>query len=402
MISSATNIHFTSYSSTTTVHYCKLFSRTNISKQNDTLSIRRSVLNETTVRDFNLKQRFLIIRIGSVHNSTETLNGLFGILWGNGLLRSNVLIQESNQMWSHYTFMPYQSDCSILTHIKLGSFSTFDSNETVMHQLYFPILKDFNKCHLTFAVFRLSPFIIFRNQFGKIEFDGIYISVINQLSHALNFTAVFKIYLAKKDAPKGPFDTPFLNSVLDGETNVTITVFTTEDDLPMVPSIPILYFPFQFVYKETDSYIDHSIERFLAPLTFSVWFAGAACLLLAIVVILHTKKLTRKQRHFVIGGWLNRSPILNMWAFVLGHAIFNTRTVRQQFFGTFSRTLILLWIVLWLIIRNSYQGQLYNYLTGHRFTSPFDTVAKVNASNCKVITSRVAYNMMKHLIKQDR
>lgn len=193
-----------------------------------------------------------------------------------------------------------------------------------------------------------------------------------------------------------------LDSITAGETNFTLALMLPGRELNWSMSDPALYFPFEFIYKETDSDFDSSIYQLLAPLSPIVWFSITAFVLLTIVIILITKKLTRKQRHFIIGGKRNRAPILAMWAIVFGLAVVNRRISKRKFFGTFARTLALFWIILWLIIRNAYQGALYSSLRGHHFTSPFDTVEKVNASDCKIITPLVGYVAVKHLFSHDR
>lgn len=128
------------------------------------------------MKDYYLDQYFLIIHREYVINSIETLDETLGILWKNGLLNSHILIQDAKQTWSLYTFVPYQSDCFTLTHIKMASFTPVNLyKELSRQQLYPQKLNDFKKCLLYIAVFRVPPFIILNNMLGKVEFDGIYI-----------------------------------------------------------------------------------------------------------------------------------------------------------------------------------------------------------------------------------
>lgn len=288
-----------------------------------------------------------------MQNYIKTLNDIFGIFWNNGLLHSHVLIEESNQTWSLFTFMPYKNDCFSLASIKLASFTPLNSTKimnTPMEELYPKKLKNFIKCPLYAAIFHVQPFVILENVSQRVK--GLYVTIINQISRTINSTVVFNI----------PLNNDFMNSVLKGEANFTISLLSPDRFFLWTMSDAVLHFPFEFIYKEANSYFDYSITRLLAPLTPYVWYLVAAVILLTVVTILLTKKLTRKRRHFVIGGWMNRSPILNMWAIVLGLSIMNRRISKRKFFGTFARTLALFWMILWLIIRNSYQGQLYTYL----------------------------------------
>lgn len=127
-----------------------------------------------------------------------------------------------------------------------------------------------------------------------------------------------------------------------------------------------------------------------------MWLLIGGTLSLSIGMILLTKKLPRQWRHFIIGGRRNRTPILNMWNTVLGGPICNSRMKHRRLFGTFGRTLLMLWILLWFVIRNSYQGSLYEFLQRHRFSSPYDTIEKIDDTNCKIFmplhTPRVLQN----------
>lgn len=155
-----------------------------------------------------------------------------------------------------------------------------------------------------------------------------------------------------------------------------------------------------FVYKENDGHITE-IVSLMTPLETNLWVAIVGILGAAIFIILMSKKLTQKWRHFYIGGRMNRTPILNMWTTVLGHPIANPRIATGQSIGNFSRTLIILWITLWFIIRSSYEGALYRFLQS-RPTSPFDTVEKVLTSDAKIISSLSTYGFVRKFIKRDR
>lgn len=99
---------------------------------------------------------------------------------------------------------------------------------------------------------------------------------------------------------------------------------------------------------------------------------------------------------------MNRTPILNMLTLVLGNPVCNPRIAQPQFFGTFARTLALFWILLWFVLRSSYQCSLYTYLQSHRLTSPYDTIEKIQASNVQILTAPSGYQILKHMFSRDR
>lgn len=99
---------------------------------------------------------------------------------------------------------------------------------------------------------------------------------------------------------------------------------------------------------------------------------------------------------------MNRTPILNMWTSVLGNAIGNPRMVDRGNFSTFARTLAILWIFLWFIIRNAYQGALYTSLQDSRFSSPYNTFKKNYKLNCKILTPPPDSFIIKDMFNKDR
>lgn len=164
---------------------------------------------------------------------------------------------------------------------------------------------------------------------------------------------------------------------------------------------PYLQASIGFAYKEIDAYLPFT--RLTAPLTIQVWMLILTLLIISIAIILLTKKLTRRWRHFIVGGRKNRTPILNMWATVLGIPIPNSQISNGgQFFGIFARTLALLWIILWFVIRNSYQASLYTYLQSHRVSTAYDTIEKIRTSNCKIFASPAAFNFIGGVIDRNR
>lgn len=117
-------------------------------------------------------------------------------MWRNGLINSHILMQDGIHLWSLYAFMPFQKDCFALSHFRIATFSSynFTINMTVPMELLYPKkLQNFNKCPLYAAVSIIDPLTIIHNSSdGKIEFHGIDIAIINQISKALNFDIIYE------------------------------------------------------------------------------------------------------------------------------------------------------------------------------------------------------------------
>lgn len=178
-------------------------------------------------------------------------------------------------------------------------------------------------------------------------------------------------------------------------------LWNSERSKALSPSIPILHVSLGFAYRE-DSLAVMSANQFTAPFQFILWLTLMVILLIIALLILLTKKLTRKWRHFYIGGRVNRTPVLNVWSVVLGKAIGNPRIANGQNFGTFARTLMLFWILLWFFIRSFYEGIVLSKLQNDRIESPFDTIEKIQTSNCYILAAPSAITFIAHLFEKDR
>lgn len=144
------------------------------------------------------------------------------------------------------------------------------------------------------------------------------------------------------------------------------------------------------------------LARMFAPLQTSIWLTIAALVCSAMLVILLTKCLSPSKRRFIIGGRINRTPIINMISLVLGNNIANQRMRHPRYFGTFARTLTLIWMVLFLILRNAYQCSLYHFLHSQKLKSPFDTFDGIRKSDIDIIIDRHGFGFMAQFVENKR
>lgn len=144
------------------------------------------------------------------------------------------------------------------------------------------------------------------------------------------------------------------------------------------------------------------LTRLMAPFQNNMWISIAMLLSVSTFAILLTKRLSTRQRHFVIGGRMNRTAIVNMLSVIIGNAIPNPRMTNRQNFGVFARTLAILWLFFWLVVRNSYQGSLYQFFQSHQIVSPFDMVEKVRTSNVRINVINTAVGLIPEEFQGDR
>lgn len=151
----------------------------------------------------------------------------------------------------------------------------------------------------------------------------------------------------------------------------------------MSPTIAYMSSSFGFAFKR-DTVLDTPISRLLAPFQEWLWVSILTLLSISVIVIFLSKKLSSRNRHFIIGGRVNRTPIINMVNAMVGNVIPNPIMTQRRYFGTFARTLTIFWIFFWLIVRNAYLGSLYDCLKSQPDKSLYDTVEQVLDSNCDI------------------
>lgn len=170
----------------------------------------------------------------------------------------------------------------------------------------------------------------------------------------------------------------------------------------MIPTIPYLQGNAHFAYQIHDEF-ESPLSRLLAPFSTPLWIFLAVFVATSMLIVLLTKHLPAQKRHFLIGGRLNRTPVFNMVHLMLDGSISNRYMLTQlRYFGTFSRSLTMIWILGFLIIRSAYQSSLYTYLQDQKLPSPYDTVAKVNISGVVINSAPEPYGILSQLFNPKR
>lgn len=148
--------------------------------------------------------------------------------------------------------------------------------------------------------------------------------------------------------------------------------------------------------------LDTPLTRMFAPLRVYIWITTAAYICCAAIIILLTRNLSPIQRRFIIGGRINRTPIFNMICVALGGNIANPRMRYLRYFGTFSRTLTMVWMLSFLILRNAYQCSLYDFLHTQKVASPLDTIEGIKNSDVGIIIDRNGLSFMEQFFDRER
>lgn len=157
----------------------------------------RKLLSKSTVRTFHLSQGFLIVVTQPMQNIQGCLDKIFENVHVLGLLDVNVLIKdEVTQIWSLHFYRPYVRNCHSFETIKIKTFTAknYTNNIDVLRfDDLFPRKEfQFQNCPLIISTFSLEPFVIIRNTTnGSIEYDGIDVRIVNEISKTLHLKPIY-------------------------------------------------------------------------------------------------------------------------------------------------------------------------------------------------------------------
>lgn len=116
-------------------------------------------------------------------------------------------------------------------------------------------------------------------------------------------------------------------------------------------------------------------ERLFIPFDLSVWLGLATIFSIALIVILLLKTVANSKQRIFIVGHQNRVPYLNMINVCLGGAIVSIPR------RTFARSLLIVWLLGSLVLRNAYLGSLFKVLQSGKTGRTLSTIDDLIAAN---------------------
>lgn len=123
----------------------------------------------------------------------------------------------------------------------------------------------------------------------------------------------------------------------------------------MESTFPILYTTFTFMV--TPGAKLSPIENLYMPFDWKIWISFGSSIIIGLVCILILGMFPKSVRSFVFGQ-NNKDPILNMAQIFFGIGLVKV-SIRN-----FARYLFMVFTLYCLIIRNAYQGKMFEFITG--------------------------------------
>lgn len=126
------------------------------------------------------------------------------------------------------------------------------------------------------------------------------------------------------------------------------------------------------------------------PFKYIIWSCIGTSFALGVTLLLYLKFAKPYQRNFIIGK-NNSNPFLNMMNVFLGNST-NYLPIRN-----FARTLLLIWTFACIVLRNSYQGKLFNILQKQTKVAPLSTLDQLINANYRLYTLKSSYHLFDSL-----
>ena len=294
---------------------------------------------------------------------------IFEAFWIKNIFNVDVIVQNGSDI-DVWTFLPFDGvkcgDTTPKLVEKIHRGKSFDIDSIFPHKF-----KNLMNCPVLIATFDDNLSVI-RTQKpdGSIQFSGFDIEIMNEIAKLINFNQVFKFI----EGPH-PFGLIYSNGTVDGAlgelvngvAKIAMGRYFLGPNRTEVAENSLVYFNFPEVIVISPGRKLSAFEKLFQPFDTFSWILLMITFATALIVIFVVKiKLPHYQ--VIIFGSGNQDPVTNLFvAFIGGN---QTRIPKQNF----SRCLLMMWLIFCLIIRNSYQGSMYNFLQSDESLNQGNTI----------------------------
>lgn len=297
---------------------------------------------------------FLIILTRGLINDREIILKKF---WNSQIFNVNLMFEDESGKVLIETFFPFSpgkcGECSP-TLINEFSVNNFTRNDTEM----FPEkMKDLQKCSLRVATSNNSVPFIFADPLPNNSYflHGRDISLLNTLAYALNFKIDYVFvgaegFLLENGTASGPFQ-----MLLEGKADLIIADYWLKVNRLIFVDYSVPYTTQQIAFVIPAGAELSSFEKFIKPLDMYTWALTMVIVGFSFLVIFVVGKRSSKLQDFIFGTGI-RKPYMNVVIAAFGGS--QNPVPRTNF----ARSLLMMFLMFWLIMRTLYTGSLYRFL----------------------------------------
>lgn len=314
---------------------------------------------------FALSSYYLIVFPKGKYAEIEEI---FATLWIKNIYNVAAIIGSADKSIEVMTFFPFRGTvCGDTTPVRINRFinGSFTNN---LQSLFADKFTNLHNCALKISTFE-DHFSIIKTKTANDSFElsGFDIELLRELSRALNFRLDIKLH----DEPE-PWGNVFENGTVSGalgevanrKAHIVIGRCFLLAQRIQVADFSSVYFSFPEVFVVSPGREKTQFEKLLQPFDKTVWIfllitVGAGRLM----VLLLNSKLKVVEKNVRI-----RDPGMKVLAGALGVSQPKNPT------ENYSRFLLLIFLIFFLVLRNAYQGSLYKYLQSDERRDAIETI----------------------------
>ncbi|KAM7341634.1 uncharacterized protein ACRADG_009354 [Cochliomyia hominivorax] len=306
---------------------------------------------------------------------------------------NNVVVMAKsthNKFIAFYTYQMFNEDhCG--GEITVQEINRYENNH-LKHDFLFPqLLNNFFKCPLRVTAQISEPLLTFdgdfRNKTHLLDhkrLSGIEGEILKLLAEALNFKIrmLFSEELSAIDLKLNSSSGCFKN-LEQQSAQIAIGGLSSslENNYKFSKSFTYHTTPYKFVVRS--NILFGPIKQLLNPLNETTWILLLITFALLIILIQLIEQKNISKLHNLLFGYSNKDPTFNMILTFLGYAM-TDRTVPRR---NFPRFLLMSWLLLALVIRNGYQGKMFDSLRLSKRMSVPKTIADLIAMDYTLLSS---------------
>lgn len=328
-----------------------------------------------TIKTIHFGGYFTIIL--TEHIERVDIAAIFRDCWKHHMVNVNVMSwDEVDNQVNVFTYFPFSLDsCEQIEPVLLMTIS----NETIFsdRDLFRNKLKNFHGCPLWLSTYTVPPYMILHEMGnGVYKAKGIEGNLYRELGKSLNFRPMVRIGQERHlGGAKANFDL-----LRKGVVNLTMfaIVNTVERSTEFTASFPYAYASIYFTAPHGPPI--SPFVKLALPFQPLVWLCIVIIFAATIAVNIYVSCGSKQRRDFVLGA-KNQHPLLHFINMSLGGV------VTQLPIRNFARTIFTIWLIGSLVLRNIYQGALFNLIQSQKPALEFTTLEQLAEHNFTIYAS---------------
>lgn len=321
-----------------------------------------------------------------VNHDIRIIKEIFTMCWNEFIINVNLVARYKNTTTIIYTFQPFnENNCNDTTPTIHSEYQNFIMNKTI-NNLFSNKIKNMYKCPVIVATFRHEPFIIINKIPTMLpKLSGIEGKMLKFLSDRFNFSIEIHFESGRWGIIANNHSTIIeasgcIKKVMDREANITIGSFGMSKILAQYLELTKPHIQSQLLFIVPPGRPFTPFEKLFKPFKFSLWIVLLVIFMFGYISINLLKYFDRKIINKVI-GYHNSLSFFNMISIFLGCPLMELPR------RNFTRTILMLWILLSLNVRSIYQGRLFDLIQVDGNRSTLNTITQVIRSKYIIAAS---------------